>query len=117
MLSNAELAAIRADIAALLPDTGVILSVTRTPTSTGGFTEAWGTVTTTAYRLDPLRGQMAQAGGALEPYHTFVLTLPYDAVITTANRFQDAAGKQYSVTGVDSVKSWTSSVRATVEAI
>ena len=117
MLSTAELAAIRADVAGMLPDTGAILSVTRTPTATGGFTEAWGTASTTAYRLDPQGGRMAQAGAALEPYHAFVLTLPYDAVITTADRFQDAAGRQYAVTGVDSVKSWAVSVRATVEAI
>lgn len=115
MLSDAELTAMRADAERMLPATGYILSVARTSDGQGGFTSTWGTASTTAYRLDPLRGEMLTAGAALAPYHGYQLTLPYDTAITTAHRFQDADGNVYTVQSVDAGKSWAVSKRARLE--
>ena len=43
MLTNAELAQIRGDIAGMLPDTCNLLTLTRTSDGQGGWSEAWGT--------------------------------------------------------------------------
>jgi head-tail adaptor len=118
-LSSDELTAIRNDIAELLPDTdGAVLSVTQTSDGMGGFTETWGTATgSLSYRLDPLRGVENEAGGGLQPFHGWQLTLPHDTTITTANRFEDGSGNQYNVIEVDTPKSWRASVRVRLEAV
>jgi len=117
MLTSAELAQARADVANMLPGTGYILSATEASDGQGGFTATWGTVTVTPYRLDPLTGNRLLAGGAVQPFHAYTLTMPYNAVITTANRFRDADGALYSVKSVDAGKSWAVSLRAVVERI
>ena len=121
VLSAAELTAIRADIANMLPDTGYILEVTAyTPDGMGGQTAVYGTATggTVVYRLDPIRGRESEAGGAVNPFHTFVLTLEYDVTIAETNRFKAADGTQFAVTSVDEDgKSWKASVRAFVERV
>jgi len=116
-LTTSELASIRADIAELLPDTGgAVLSTTQTPDGAGGFTETWGTATASLpYRLDPLTGTEEAAGGGLQPFSGWQLTLPYDTTISPENRFQDTNGRQYAVKSVDGGKSWQASVRARVE--
>ena len=116
MITSDELAQIRADVAGLLPDTGQILGVTLAGDGQGGMTETWGTATANiAYRLDPVRGREQVAGAALQDYHTFVLTLPHNASLTPAHRFQAEDGTLFSVTSVDTQKSWRVSVRAIVE--
>ena len=40
-MDDIELTRLRADIAELMPDTGYILSVTRTSDGGGGWTDAW----------------------------------------------------------------------------
>jgi SPP1 family predicted phage head-tail adaptor len=117
MLTTDELTAIRADVARLLPETGYLLSLTQISDGQGGFTETWGTATTTPYRLDPVRAQEQLSGAALQPYHTFTLTLPYSVTVTPAQRFQAADGTRYAITAVDGSKSWKASTRATVEVI
>jgi hypothetical protein len=118
MITTDELAQIRADVAGLLPDTGNILSLTIAGDGQGGQVETWGTATAgVAYRLDPVRGRELPAGAAIQPYHTFILTLPHDAVIAASNRFETQTGAVFSVTSVDGEKSWRVSTRATVERI
>jgi SPP1 family predicted phage head-tail adaptor len=112
-LTAAELAQIRADVLTLLPDTGYILSVTQVNNG-GVITETWGTAGTVSYRLDHKTGREVVAGGAVNSYEYWVLTLPYDAALTTANRFKASDGTQYSVQSVDDGKSWQASVRAQV---
>jgi len=120
LLSDTELTAIRNDVSDLLPDTGYILSVTGTANGAGGQSESVGTAGTTTYRLDAKVMTMLSSGekitaGALQPFHTFMLTLPYGATITTENRFKDKDGVIYNVTSVDSGKSWIASKRCVVE--
>jgi hypothetical protein len=120
VLSAAELAAIRADVLTMLPDTGFVLESALTPDGMGGWTDVWGTATggTVVYRLDPVRGQESVAGAAVQPFHTFVLTLPYNATITASNRFQATDGSTWAVKSVDEPgKSWIASVRAYVERV
>ena len=117
MLSTDEVTAMRVDVLRMLPGSGYILAPTETSDGQGGFTTTWGTVTATAYRLDPLSGNRLLAGGAVQPFHAYQLTLPYNAVITTANRFKDSAGAVYSVKSVDTGKTWAVSLRAVVERI
>lgn len=114
-LSAAELAAIRADIAELLPDTCAILSRTLTPDGSGGQVETWGTATASvACRLDPARGREAEIGGQTRPFYGFVLTLPYTATVSAQNRIE-LNSETFAVVSVDTGKSWSASVRAYVE--
>lgn len=115
MLSNAELVSMRADIADLLPDTCSILSLTTTPDGQGGVTETWGTATASvSCRLDAYRGKEALAGGAIQPFNTYVLTVPYDTTITTANKIEHSS-TTYNVTSVDADKSWPITMRVYLE--
>jgi hypothetical protein len=118
-LTATELAQIRADVADLLPDTGgAILSTVRVSDGAGGWTETDGTVTSgLAYRLDPVRGAQTVSGGALQSFHTFMLTLPYDVTLTAEHRFRASDGQTYDVVSVDSGKSWDVATRAQVEKI
>jgi len=117
-LTTAELAYIRDAIEELLPDTATILTVTNVANTLGGYAENIGTAGTSACRIDPLNQitkTMEQVNsGAIRPFHTFMLTLPYDTTITTENmvRVNDIT---YNVTSVDIGKSWQASVRAFLE--
>lgn len=122
-LNNKELASIRSDVNNLLPDTGYIITVTNTPDGFGGYTTgtAMATNGTVTCRLDPevktvLKSGEALAGGMIEPFHRFVLTLPYNTAITTDNQFL-LGTTLYNVMSVDSDKSWKASVRAFVERV
>ena len=119
-LTANELTSIRADIADLLPDTGYIIAVTNTPDGFGGYTQgtavkANGTV---SYRLDPkllTQNDEKVAGGAIQPFFQWILTLQYNAPITTEDKFLCAEGKVYNVISVDEEKSWNASTRVIVE--
>ena len=121
-LTTEELTSIRNDIDDLLPDTGYVIEVTETPDGMGGNTEGTAVATdgTVTYRLDPeteqrLRVSETITGRSLQPYHRFVLTLPYDTTITSNNRFLGASADYYNITSVDDDKSWRASVRCYVE--
>ena len=100
MLPANELAQLRSDILATLPDTCDILSVTRTSDSNGGWTEAWGTASeAVACRMDHKVGREMLSGGAVQTYQGNMLTLPYDATVSTANRIL-YGGNYYNVLAV-----------------
>ena len=113
-----ELASIRATIEAdLLPGTCIILTPTHTADNYGGFTTTWGTATASAKcRLDPLQGRENVAAGEQQPFHRYMLTLPYDETITTSMRVV-IASVTYNVVSVDSNKSWMASTRCLVERV
>ena len=122
-LSSKELTSIRTSINGLLPGTAIIIAVTNTADGFGGQSESTAAVAggTVACRLDPrtineTKSSENLAGGAISPFHTFILTLPYDTTITTNNRV--IVGTQtYNVTSVDSDKNWKASVRVYVERV
>lgn len=125
MPSAAELTRIRADMEdATLPDTGNILSVTQTADGEGGYSESWGTATAgVACRVDlftsrgvGIIGMEQVQAGAIKPYSTWILSVPYGTALTSANRFEHG-GNTYNVIEVDAGRSWGGNVRATLEKI
>jgi SPP1 family predicted phage head-tail adaptor len=118
MLTSSELAEIRSAINELMPDTCTLLTRTDTSDGEGGFTESWGTASANVpCRLDSMRNVRANeqlGAGAIMPFHTFVLTLPYTTTITEQYRVK-IASDFYQVKSVDTDKSWIASVRAFVE--
>ena len=113
-ITAAQLAYMRATVNTLLPDTGYVLSLAYTPDGYGGVTETWGTAGTISCRVDPLRGFETLTGGAIQPYHAFQLTAPYDTTLTEAQRVK-VGTVTYAVKSVDDDKSDAVSLRATME--
>ena len=112
MLSSDELAAIRAEQVANMPDTCTVQNVTRVPDGMGGFTEAWDDGTSYACRLSS-RGlpreylEIAAISGA----HYWMVTLPHDAVVTREDRLV-IGGKTVSIVGFASGGEWETAKRA-----
>lgn len=120
-LTTAELASIRSDIADLLPDTCYIIDVTNTVDNMGGYTvgTAMATGGTISCRLDAkiintLRASEKVVGGAIQPFHQFILTVPYDTTISTENQVQKDE-EVYNVISVDTDKSWKGAIRVMLE--
>ena len=111
----AQLAYMRATVNALLPDTGYVLTnVGQTPDGYGGWADVWGTAGTITCRVAPLRGFEALTGGAIQPFHGFRLTAPYDTVLSEAQRVK-VGDVSYAVKSVDNGKSDAVSLRADLE--
>jgi head-tail adaptor len=117
LIPAAELAQMRADILDnMLPDTCNILSVTRTADGEGGWTEAWGTASTSVNcRLDGLNSRESIAGAAVQPFHTYVLTVPWDTTITTDYRVEHGT-VTYEIKSVKA-GSWMVCTRVLLEAL
>ena len=116
MLSSNDLSFMRDSIELLLPDTCHILSLTRTSDNAGGWTEAWGTATTSvACRLDTITGSYNKLDGAIQTYNKLIFSLPYDAVITEANQIYYNS-TNYQVTSVND-GSWLATKRAEVQKV
>ena len=109
-----QLTHMRAVLNQLLPDTGYILTLAYTNDGYGGVVEAWGTAGTITCRVDPLRGFEMLAGGAIQPFHGYKLTAPYDTALTEAQRVQ-VGSETYAVKSVDAGKSDAISLRADLE--
>lgn len=117
MIDDSELSMLRSDVLATLPDRCDILSATLASDGMGGMVASWGTATANVRcRLDTFRGAEQVRGEAMRPYHTYVVTLPYDVSLTTAQRIS-IDSTVYSVTSVDPGKSWDITRRAYVERI
>jgi hypothetical protein len=117
MLPTADLTQMRSDLAQLLPDTCAITTGTTTVDSSGGWSMTWGTtIASIACRLDPKQGLERIIGGAIQPYHGYVMTLPYNATIATNNRVVHG-GIEYNVISVDQDKSWPVCTRVELERI
>ena len=121
-LTDKELATIRTHVNELLPDTGFIIKQSFTSDGAGGNSVSTAVVAggTVSYRLDPkiismLKGGESMAAGAIQPFHTFILTLEYNAPITTENQFLDDTGTLYNVISIDPQKSWNASTRVILE--
>lgn len=118
LMTSAELTQLRSDVEAyLMPDTCNVLSVTRTSDGQGGWTEAWGTASgTVACRLDAKAGREMDAGGAVQAFHTYTLTLKHGTTITTANRVE-VDSSTFAVVSVDTAKSWDAAIRCELERV
>ena len=81
----------------------------------GGVSETWGTAKlNVACRLDALTGREILSAGEIEPYHTYVLTLPQSATVTTESRIEHG-DYTYEVKSVSLDRSWSWCKRAMVE--
>jgi len=125
-LTTAELSDMRTAINDLLPGTGDFYTISNTADGFGGYTEGTTIVSggsNVPYRLDPLNtsvwGRELLAGGAVNPFHTFILTVAqeYGTLITEKDMFK-AGTAYYSIKSMDNKhanKSWAVSVRLLVE--
>lgn len=110
----AGLSWMRDEVEKTLPDTCNILSVTRASNGQGGFTESWGTaVANVSCRVDHIKQNDAVTvvGEAGRVYNRFVVTIPHDTAITTANRIE-ANGYTLAIETVDPAKSEIACLRA-----
>jgi len=113
-----ELIRARQDLeAGLLPDTCNILSGTNVIDAMGGGSVTWGTARAhMACRIDAMSGREILAAGEIEPFHTYVMTLPNSATITSDNRIEHG-GYTYEVKSVTLDRSWSWCKRAIVERV
>lgn len=116
-LTARELAAMRADIEDLLPDTCDILSVAYTADSEGGFAEAWGTATANVKcRIDFRSGTERLSGGAIQPYSKAVLSVPYNTTLSLTNRVK-SGGYTWAIVSLNEGQSWQAVKRAELERV
>ena len=116
MLPAAELAQLREDLQNTLPDTCNILSLTRTSDSQGGWSETWGTASSSvSCRVDFIGGKEAISSDALKPFSQAIITLPQSTTITAQNRIEHGSNT-YTVQAVN-LGSWLGVKRASVELI
>ena len=114
-LSSAELASMQEAINELLPDVCDLQTSAYAADGQGGGTVTWTTtLASVACRLDYVRGNERMAGGALQAFTGYVLTLPHDTTITAAYRVIHNT-ITYTVQAVSSGTSWKACVRAWLE--
>lgn len=116
MLTSAELAQMRADIAQLLPDTCYIVTLTNVSDGQGGVTSSRGTAGPYACRLDVIQGREQVTGGAIQPYTSYMLSLPYDTAIVSTN-LVNHNGVDYAVKPPNTNQSWIAVKRVELEKI
>lgn len=117
-ISDRQLARMRDQVAARLPQTATIQRVEQASDGAGGWTEQVVTVGTAACRLDPLSKQV-QIGLATDVEALTVryqLTLPYDAALDT-NTQVTVEGRTYQVVQMDVDHAWRVSRRAVVSEV
>lgn len=115
-LTDAELTAMREAINDLMPDTCSILTITGTSDGAGGYTYAASGTATASCRLDLKTGTEKDASGALVPFSSWILSLPYDTTITEQNQVVHG-GYTYNVINVNTDASWIGVKRARLERV
>jgi hypothetical protein len=115
-IDTAMLAAMRSAIAELLPDTAYIVALTNSPDGEGGVTQARGTTGTVACRLDMKQGREQVTGGAIQPYISYMMSMPYDTTVASANLVVHS-GVDYAVKSINLGQSWSAVLRVELERI
>lgn len=114
LLAVAELAGVRADATAALPDTGAVWRATLTSDGRGGTGQAWAAVASGVLcRLAPGVGLAAGEGltaSRLGPDASWVVTLPHDTDVGLADRLVIGT-RTFEVTFVASGRSELVSLR------
>lgn len=108
MLTDAELARMREDVAPSLPDTLVIHRATHTSDGVGGQTSAWAAAGTVACRVEPVsaRGQGEEIAGSREAEPSeYVIHVAHDETVTADDRlvYQDTT---FEILEVIDARSW-----------
>ena len=116
-IDTAMLAAMRSAISQLLPDTCNIVTITNTADGEGGVTKTKGTTgTAIACRLDVKQGRELVSGGAIEPFTSYKMSLPYDTTVAYSNIVEHNS-VAYTVVGINPNQSWNAVVRVDLERI
>jgi hypothetical protein len=114
-LTDAELTIMRDTIALLMPDTCIIYSVTNTPDGEGGVTEARSTeYAEIPCRLDVVQGREQVAGGAMQPYTSYMLSVAYDTDLLPSY-IVEHDDVEYAVKSINRSQSWKAVVRVELE--
>lgn len=114
-LTNAELSIMRDTIELLMPDTCNIVGITNVPDGEGGSTQTRGTSgTSIPCRLDVIQGREQITGGAIQPYISYMMSLPYDTTVAEENIIEHN-GTDYHVKSVNLDQSWKAVVRVELE--
>jgi hypothetical protein len=119
ILTAGELAAMRDDIELLMPDLCQIITITNTADGEGGVTTSRATATAINCRLDSTQGITAgeqRTGGAIQAYQSYMMSLPYDAVVVPENEILHS-GVNYAVKSINRGQSWKAVVRVELERI
>jgi hypothetical protein len=125
MLNDRELKLIRKDFEkTVFTDVCNILSLSQASDGEGGLVDTWGTATANIpCRLDSLTsrgvgfiGSEMVRNGSLKSYSTWIITLPYDTALTSANRVQ-VGSDVFNVVETDASKSLDITRRATLEKV
>ncbi len=116
-IDTAMLSAMREAIGELLPDTCNILSLTSTSDGAGGYSETWGTMTTSSCRLDVKEVRDIVSGGAVQSYIKTMLSVPYDTSITELNRVEHGGVTYAVVAPTNSDQSWIAVKRVELERV
>lgn len=114
MLSAADLEYMRNSTERLMPDSCNLVSITNTPDGEGGVAQARGTVGTSICRLDVVSGREQVTGGAIQPYISYVMSLPYDTTLQ-ADYIIEHSGADYAVKSINLGQSWKAVVRVELE--
>lgn len=86
-LTARELTEMREAIGELLPDVCDILTITESANGYGGTTQIpETTVKNCPCRMDVVGGKLQVAGGALQSFIGYTMSLPYDIEVTEANQ-------------------------------
>jgi len=118
VIDSFELARMREDLEAVaLPDTCNLLSSTDTVDGQGGITQTWGTAyAAVPCRIDALTAAEVVAGVQLKPFHSYILTVPYDQTVSTNYRVV-VNSETFNVVSVDVGKSWALNTRVFLERV
>lgn len=107
MISDADLADMRATLAASLPDMGTIQRVQSVSDDMGGHTDTWAAAGTVACRVSPypLRPDEREVAGRVLGLDTWVVTMPAETVISERDRVA-TGGRSFEVVSVMAPRSW-----------
>lgn len=116
-LTASELTGMRDAISLLLPDTCNICTITNTPDGEGGVTVSRATAgTSIACRLDVKQGREQVTGGAIQPYISYAMSLPYNTTVGLTNIIEHNS-VDYQVKSVNLSQSWKAVVRVDLERV
>jgi hypothetical protein len=117
MLSANDLDYMRDSIGELFPDTSTIQVLNWSSDGAGGQTESWNTLTANVpCRVDYQTGRESNTGAALVPYQKAVISMPFDTVVTPANRIV-VGSSTFSIQAVNNGQSWECVKRCTCELV
>lgn len=88
LLSDADIASMRATLERTLPDSAVIKRDTQVPDGAGGYTVTTATVATVACRVSMASGRELDVAGRLSAVGTWTVTLPALTDVKAADRIE-----------------------------